>query len=755
MTIHQLHYTSCEDGLEGIQGFQVSALTAGAPKPLVDLAVRTSAYEVGPGLAAADESNLDTFPVAFGYVRTGRSAALFQTRYTGADFTGRTGNYFAHALLLGDAESELGNTLPIDMWRSPTWVHTRPAGTDLPAAGTLPPGPDTSPPSIRQFLSEPARADGLARMISAVQRVLVGGRGRVVLVVPDDRTAALWLAALCRSFPRPLGLGISFVTYTSRPEDAGVLVSCTTPDVLLPSYGDFTVVDLVETGTAEEPTRYAEMMAALWGLGGVLTAIMPAERLVPPLSPGELETYAVLIGCTADLSSALGTPEQLLLDAVALAVERMPGTLTDAGWRRVADLLRAGGGPADLRRWAELLDAALRRGGPVPAELLGTYYLAALAAPERLWLPQLDAAQLDQVAAEAVLPAMTDPGANFLLDRVAEHPELRAATLRALEHRLADPDQLVPLGTSLTPHAAQVIRKIGGSGRVAHVADVALARGGRKDRVSVLARIVEDGEVDRRSLGPLLWPADVSTSDAERAVTALPRDVLADTGLLHRIVKGTLEQAGRDELGPEHTRLVDALLAPGMADVIPRDDAATLKASALIGHFREATPKDDPDARVADGLRLLQFLSRPAQERLLDALAGYALRADSRRHHELLERSLRETNGQFFKAYDEQARARLAKANPNNVASVIVLWSGVSDKRIRQRLLNETLVAAVARRKSKHLDQIGEQLKSAAVKSRISVSAPKGSWSKWWRDWRSAHEQNKGLLSLLGLRRGR
>lgn len=754
MTIHQLHYTSCEDGLEGIQGFQVSALTPGAPKPLVDLAVRTSAYEVGPGLAAADESNLDTFPVAFGYIRAGRSAALFQTRYTGADFTGRTGNYFAHALLLGDAETDLGNTLPIDLWRSPTWVHTRPAGTDLPAAGTLTPGPDTSPPSIRQFLSEPARADGLARMISAVQRVLVDGRGRVVLVVPDDRTAALWLAALCRSFPRPLGLGISFVTYTSRPEDAGVLVSCTTPDVLLPSYGDFTVVDLVETGAAEEPTRYASMMAALWGLGGVLTAIMPAERLEPPLSPGALETYAVLIGCTADLSSALDTPEQLLLDAVALAVERMPGTLSDAGWRRVAELLRVGGGPADLHRWAGLLDTALQRGEPVSAELLGTYYLAALATPERLWLPRLDTAQLDQVAAEAVLPAMTDPGSNVLLDRMAEHPELRAATLRALEHRLAGPDQLISLGTMLTLHAAQVIRKIGGNGRVALVADVALARGGRKDRVSVLARIVDDGEVDRRALGSVLWPADVSTSDAERAVTELPRDVLADTDLLHRIVKGTLEQAGRDELGPEHARLVDALLAPRMAGVIPRDDAATLRASALVGHFRKATPKDD-DARVTDGLRLLPSLSRPAQERLLDALAGYVLRADGRDHHELLERSLRETNGQFFKAYGEQARARLAKANPNNVASVIVLWWGVSDQRIRQRLVNETLVAAVARRKSKHLDRIGEQLKSAAVKSRISVSAPKGSWSKWWRDWRSAHEQNKGLLSLLGLRRGR
>ncbi len=192
-----------------------------------------------------------------------------------------------------------------------------------------------------------------------------------------------------------------------------------------------------------------------------------------------------------------------------------------------------------------------------------------------------------------------------------------------------------------------------------------------------------------------------------------------------------------------------------MVDVISPNDAAVLRATSLIGHFRKATPKEDTDVRVANGLRLLPALSKPLAERLLDALAGYVLRAEGRHHHELLETSLRETNGRFLTAYGEQARARLTKANPNNVAAVIVLWWSLSDNRIRQRLVNETLVAAVAGRKSKHLDRIGDQLKSAAVKSRTGVSAPKGSWSKWWHEWRSAHEQNKGLLSLLGLRRGR
>ncbi len=52
---------------------------------------------------------------------------------------------------------------------------SRPAGTDLPAADALTPGTDTSPPGIRQFLSEPGRADGLARID---QRGAAGAGGR-------------------------------------------------------------------------------------------------------------------------------------------------------------------------------------------------------------------------------------------------------------------------------------------------------------------------------------------------------------------------------------------------------------------------------------------------------------------------------------------------------------------------------------------------------------------------------------------------
>jgi hypothetical protein len=755
MSMHQLHYTSCEDGLEGIQGFQISALTPGAPKQLVDLAVRASAYEVGPKLANTDESDLGSFPVAFGYTRAGRSAVLFQSRYTGADFTGRTGNYFAHALLLGEADRELGRALPIDMWHGSVWVHSRQRGTELPPVDALTTGSETSPAEIRRFLSAPGRAEGLARVISAVQRVLTDGRGRVVLVVPDDRTAALWLAALCRSFPRALGLAISFLTYTSRPEDAGVLVSCTTPDVLLPSYGDFTVVDLVETGAAEETTRYAAMMATLWSRGDVQRAIMAADRLTSPLSAGELEAFAVLIECTADVPPGRGVPENLLLDVVSLAVERMPGTLAADGWQRFAERLRAAGGPADLRRWADHLEAANRRREPVAADVLGTYYLAALTVPDKLWLPRLDPAQIDRIVTEAVLPAMTDPGSGTVLDRVAGQEEFRAATLRVLSARLTDARQIIPLCASLTPQAGQVLRKIGGRGRVALLADAVLAREGKEDRVSVLERALDDHEVNWRQLGEVLWPADLSPSEAEHALSSLHPEVLVGTGLLSRIVARTLDQAARGELKPENAGLVDELLAPDLVGSMRVEDATMLEAAQFLSRLRQATPRGDAGLRVEEGLRLLPSLPAESAQRLLGALAEYLLRADTRTHHDLLETSLREVGSRFLEPYEEKARARLSKADPNVVASVIVVWWNVSDQRVRQRLVSKTLVAAIAKRKAKHLDRIGELLKSTAVRSRLEAPAPKGGWPRWWRDWRSVHEENRGLLNLLGLRRQR
>ncbi|HYQ68941.1 GTPase-associated protein 1-related protein [Actinophytocola sp.] len=752
MTMHQLYYTSCEDGLEGIQGFQISAMTRGAPKPLVELAVRASAYEAGSGLATQDSgTDLGAFPVAFGYVPSGPAATLFQSRYTGSDFTGRTGNYFAHALLLEDADRELGNRLPIDMWRSPTWVHARSNGTDLPALDAIAPGDTTSPPMVRQFLSEHGTGR-LALMISAVQRVLAEGRGRVVLVVPNDQTAALWLAALCRSFPRHLGLGISFLTYTSRPEDAGVLVSCTTPDVYLPTYGDFTVVDMTTDSPVDDPTRYAALLGRLWADGTVASATLTANQASPPLTAGELDAFAVLVECAERAASP--APGSLLLDAVELAVRRAPGVLDDSGWDQLAGLLRNAGGLVDLARWSGLVQEATRRGEPVPADLLSAYYVAALGAPERLWLPPLDGPRLEHVATYSVLPVLTGTGSNVLLDRLAEHPSLCDATARALEQRLTDPDALVSLVTTMAPRAATLLRQRQPGGRVTTLLDLVLARAGQADRVAVLLGVAHGGELDWSRFGTLLWPDEPSTQEAERALRTLPIEVLTHTGLLTRIADLVLRRSDQDELGAEHTRLVDALLDRRVANALSPKDLDMLRAAKLAGHFRQAAPKHDSADMVGDSLELYRSLPPEVGGRLLGSLAMFILRGDVPRHRELLDMSLRDCGSPFLGAYAGKAIDKLDKASASHVAATIVLWWSIADRRARRLLIDETLATALSRRRARQLDKIGDLLKPTAGKIPISVAPPDGNWAKWWRTWRSAH-QRRSLLSRLGLRRER
>jgi hypothetical protein len=755
MTMHQLYYTSCEDGLEGIQGFQISAMTPGAPKPLVELAVRASAYEVGPGLAAqVGGADLSAFPVAFGYVPSGPAATLFQSRYTGSDFTGRTGNYFAHALLLEDTERELAGTLPIDMWRSSTWVHTRQNGTRLPSVDAIAPGGTTTAATVRQFLSGPDQTGRLPLMASAVQRALAGGRGRVVLVVPDDQSAALWLAALCRSFPRALGLGISFVTYTARPEDSGVLVSCTTPDVHLPAYGDFAVVDMTAASSNDEPTRYAALMARLWAAGDVASAVLPANRVSPPLTAAELDAFAVLVECEDGSAAPRNATEPLLLDAATLAGDRARGMLSDAGWERLAGLLGDAGGPVDLTRWSDLVQKMTHRGDPVPGDLLSAYYVAALTDPGRLWLPQLDDAQLEHVATRSVLPAITRPESGVLLDRLAEQASLCEATARALERRLTVQDELVPLVTTLAPRAAQLLRQRRPEGPVATLAELVLARAGQGDRIAALSRAAARGEWEWRRLGEVLWPEDPSTQEAERALRTLHIQVLTDTRLLDRIVARVRSQIDQDELGPTHTRLVDALLGPQVASGLSPTDVAMLEATKLVGHFRQATPKGEAGRMVGTALGLCRSLPPSVCDRLLASLAGFILRADAEQHRELLEVSLGAAGGRFLTAYRDQACAHLAKASPNRVAPVIVVWWSLSDTRTRQQLVNETLVTALRRRRGKQLDKIGSLLRPATARLAVEVPAPSGSWSGWWKGWRSKH-QRRSLLSVLGLGGGR
>jgi hypothetical protein len=734
MTVRQLHYTSCEDGLEGIQGFQVAAVTPDAPKPLVELAIRASAYEPGPGFVARAEDP-GAFPVAFGYATSGRGAVLFQSRYVGADFTGRMGNYFAHALLFDDAERELGALLPIDMWRSPMWTHTRGANTSLTEVTSL------YTDAMQRF---PADRDILANLLSAVQRVLADGRGRVVLVVPDDESAARWLAAVCRSLPRALASRVSFVTYTSRPEETDVLLACTTPDVRLPPYGNFTTIDMTEpTRTSDGLTRYASVMRRLWETGEAERALSFAEQANPALTVTELDRFATLLEFEFDLpADEAGN----LPAVVGLAVDRMPRRLSAQAWQRVADHVQDRGGPADLPRWSELLRAAAHQGEPVPASLYGTYFIAALGSSERVWLPKLDRADLEDVAENIVLPALSG---TDVLHRLTEHRDLLDALIDVLDRRLADPREVTRLATTLSVPAAELLARDAKGSRLL-LTDLVLARGGRKDPVKVLCKAAGVPGVSWRHFGSVLWPGELSTEDSMRLLAVASVPTLAETGLGKRIAQHALRAVGGAEVGENELRLVEAVLRSEVVRDLPPGDRDALRVAARIAHFRTTAPNNGSDQVVLSGLKMARTAPDAIRERLIASIASFVLRADPVLHSSLLELALDDHAETFLPAYRVAVRTDLATAPPQQVAAIIVVWRAIDNDRVRRTLTEEALPEALRPRRRRHLDKIGDALKPAA--DHLGINAPRGGWSKWWQGWRASHER-RGVLGLLGLRR--
>lgn len=252
MTPHQMHYTSCADGVEGVRGFQVSAVSPDAPRSLVQLVVRHSVYEF-----TADED----LPTVFGYVTSAVGWAVFRSVPAGTDVTGRPGNYFVHAVL-DSSPFAIGKTLPIDLCPSGFWAGCPVEGTVLPRAVDLRPAPILDS-ALAAFLAAGNRLDHLAALVSAVQTGL--GDDRPTVLVCAHGEALLWLTALTRSFPHDVALGVTFLSYTPWPPRQDVVISCTTP-VSAPRNRSAIVCD-VDAISPGPLTPYAAALRQSWVAG--------------------------------------------------------------------------------------------------------------------------------------------------------------------------------------------------------------------------------------------------------------------------------------------------------------------------------------------------------------------------------------------------------------------------------------------------------------------------------------------------------
>ena len=229
--IGRIEYTSCEDGIDGISGFQIRAMTPDIPASLCTAAVRDSVYEPPPAAPSMpNAAELASFPVAFGYTAAADGIAVYRASYVGRDHTGRWGNYFAQALAADRAEQLPG--LPIDLWESPTWrtASTRTGFLEPVAPAELVAGDAAGPHATQEFLAASNRLDTLGGLLAAARGVLDGQHGRLVLIVEDATSAAHWISAVTRSIPKAMAWSVSFTTFTTRPESHQALLTFATPD---------------------------------------------------------------------------------------------------------------------------------------------------------------------------------------------------------------------------------------------------------------------------------------------------------------------------------------------------------------------------------------------------------------------------------------------------------------------------------------------------------------------------------------------
>jgi len=226
VAFEQLYYTSCERGVGGYAGFQFNALSQGAGAGIMRQVEQLTTYELPSWDTSPDDAPVNLCHV-HDAARGGDITACVV--YAGTDFSGRSGNYFAHALVTENPQRDFGGLLPVELWESPVWSRTPADGTVLPTIPAAPPRGSFDRPAVAAFLAAQDDAELImARLLSAADQALGGGRA-LVLWSPTSTDNAHWIAAISYLLGDARARELSFYTYTRRPAQCRAHVIGTVP----------------------------------------------------------------------------------------------------------------------------------------------------------------------------------------------------------------------------------------------------------------------------------------------------------------------------------------------------------------------------------------------------------------------------------------------------------------------------------------------------------------------------------------------
>ena len=491
MAFLQLYYTSCEHGLGGYGGYQFNAITPGTPPILLQEVEERTVYEPPRSLLVHPEDP-EAYPVAFSYglSEAAGMAVAAHVVFTGTDYSGRPGNYFAHALATSAPDRDFEPLLPAELWGAALW-RTGPAdGTELPEMpGPLPRG-TIDRPGTQAFLDARGAESALPELLTAVGRAMNGGRP--VLVVSHDVTEnAWWIAAISYLLGEHLAYQMTFTTYSHRPGYSKYHLTGVLPDTL-PAGADASF-QMFDFAAGRTPGHDIHPVAALLANTGVMASgglwrqaaafasgtekdlddwlgpVALAARLFgQPLSPGVTSAVARWLPVAGGWM-----PAQLTDVALGVVLAQPDGTLNGERLNGLLGLARRLASPAKVEQAERLLAgqafADLIRGEPAtPVRFQSPVAGAARDRAVRLLdqaPPATVQALLEWAAASGVLPPEADlerygrtrldpaglgPG---LARTLTTHP----AVLRGLLGRLAvEPPEVAkavlsgPLGTRLT-----------------------------------------------------------------------------------------------------------------------------------------------------------------------------------------------------------------------------------------------------------------------------------------------------------------
>lgn len=765
MTVRQLYYTSCEHGRDGIYGFQVNAATPDLPKALEDAAVSASSYEPSAELLGrTPEPEPAEHPVALGYQRVGDGAVVHRSVYAGRDFTGRRGNYFAHALTL-DHLRELAGRLPVELWRSAVWAERPVDDPVLPRLDALPPGSGVGGEEVRRLVArEPGR---FAELLGAVQAALAASRGRVVARTSSDAEAALWVSAVTRSLPPPAALEATFTTWTARPDDADVVLACTTPDVRIGGYAS-TVVDLTADGGGPH-TVYSTLLTEAWSRGqaGVDQVHALAGAVRPPLAAADLEDFAAAARILGSAGGA-GLTDAELLGALRFVAARMPGRSATAGaaWQRVRDRLARP--DVDLA----LVATALRDAGSpsaVPPEVLHDYVAALVRAllgdgeaPTNAWWPAMSREQAADIARRVVLPTLLagKDGAAPAQERVEAFCDNAGADLmRALAH-LLDANPAVhdrELVGRLPLALARRLSSLAADGSHVHRLLLTVrARHGEVDRVDALQELLPAVRRRPEELRTLhaLWAGGVPIEDAERLLESVAPADLAATGLPTEILATLTADAASGELGPAHGRAAKALCRDHRGEVT-RTTEPVLEAIARGVEFGE-----QPDLlRESDALAALRYvgpgspLTAVAQNWLTEQVVRWALQLPPAAHYRVISSIAPRADRSVLPRYAELATTFARDAGADEIARLAAVWLAVPDNLWRDRLVNRVLPSVLAKRR-RDVERIAKIFARRPKDLRPLLDergGPSDAWAEAWDIWRDRYERPSKVQRLAAV----